>query len=63
MSDSYLHDEKLSEAYNHVLAPMRILTEAKTQERTEKDRYLAVAVTDLERVAAWLQHTDGMYAE
>lgn len=61
-----MHDEKLSEAYNHILAAMRILTEAKTQERTEKDRYLAVAVTvavtDLQKVAAWLHHTDGMYA-
>lgn len=58
MSEKYLNDGELNKAYLNVLRAMDNLEKAKSPDRTAKDRLIAIAITDGEKMLAWLRYVD-----
>ena len=49
-------DKEIDYAMGDVLSALAHLTWAKSNDRTERDRSIAIAITDLEKVHAWLMY-------
>jgi hypothetical protein len=50
-----LQEYRGKQALKELQGALRTLHESKSQDRTEKDRYIAIAVTDLEKLIAFVE--------
>lgn len=53
----------LTMAQVHVSTALDALRQAKSEDRTPKDRAVAIGITDLEKVLAWLYYVEATYDE